>query len=403
MNIIAPSYIYIDNNIVQNQAIAFDTTIKDIAPLKQLLLKFPTAKVIQLQTNSLVMPGLINAHVHLEFSANKDTLKYGHFLPWLYSVIKNRDALINSCDDVCVTKAIDTMLQSGTTSFGAVSSYGLDMQAIQNAHQNIVLFHEIIGSKAQMVDALFNDFKQRLDASRLLNKPNLYPAIAIHSPYSVHPVLLKKVIDIAKREKLPLSAHFLESKAEVDWLKQGSGDFQSFFNNLLQQNHPVTSISEFLSYFESIPTLMTHAVHATKQELIQLSNAGHTIIHCPISNRLLGNGALNINELHRHNVKWICATDGLSSNYTLNLFEEMKIALFMHHDADLLPLARKLLNSVTILAADALGLNSGEIKIGKNADMLVLDLPNPPSDQFALHLILHQYNISKVFINGQLV
>lgn len=403
MNIIDPSYIYIDHQIVQNQAIAFDTTIQDIGPLDQLLLKFPNAKVTRLHKNSLVMPGLINAHVHLEFSANKDTLKYGHFIPWLYSVIENRDTLINSCNHTCMMKAIDTMLKSGITSFGAISSYGLDMQAIKNAHQNIVLFHEIIGSKPQMVDALFTDFKQRLDASKALKKPNLYPAIAIHSPYSVNPVLLKKVIDIAKQDKLPLSTHFLESKAEADWLELGSGDFQPFFKNLLQQDKPTISINEFLSYFKSTPTLMAHAVHATKQELIEISKAGHTIIHCPISNRLLGNGALNIDQLKRYSVKWICATDGLSSNYTLNLFEEMKIALFMHHDSDLLPLAHTLLDSVTKLAAQALGLNTGAIQIGKNADMLVLDLPNPPSEQFALHLILQQYNISKIFINGKLV
>lgn len=403
MNIIVPDYIYVDDGILTNQAIAFDTTIKEIAPLDELLLKFPTAKVAKLQKNSLVMPGLINSHVHLEFSANKDTLKYGHFIPWLYSVIDNRDTLIGGCNHRCMMKAIDAMLRSGTTTFGAVSSYGLDMQAIKNAHQNIVLFHEIIGSKAQMADALFSDFLHRLDASKALKKPNLYPAVAIHSPYSVHPILIKKVIEIAKKENLPISAHFLESKAERDWLQTGNGDFKPFFANLLQQDKPTTSIDEFLSYFESIPTLMTHAVHITDHELAKISEAGHTIIHCPISNRLLGNGVLDIDQLQRHNIKWICATDGLSSNYTLNLFEEMKIALFMHHNADLLPLAQSLINCTTVIAAQSLGLNTGAIKKGKNADMLVLDLPTAPSDQFALHLILHQYPISKIYINGQLV
>ena len=107
-------------------------------------------------------------------------------------------------------------------------------------------------------------------------------------------------------------------------------------------------------------------------------------------------------KLDEHNIRWVCATDGLSSNYELNLFEEMKIALFMHSNMPLLDLAKKLIKSVTINAADALGLNCGEIAEGKNADMLVLDLDREPNDELAIHLILHRYNISKIYINGTL-
>ncbi|MCK4975128.1 MAG: amidohydrolase family protein, partial [Sulfurimonas sp.] len=67
----------------------------------------------------------------------------------------------------------------------------------------------------------------------------------------------------------------------------------------------------------------------------------------------------------------------------------------------LLDLAKKLINSVTKNAAEALGLNTGEIAEGKNADMLVLDLDKEPNDELAIHLILHKYNISKIYINGE--
>jgi len=57
---------------------------------------------------------------------------------------------------------------------------------------------------------------------------------------------------------------------------------------------------------------------------------------------------------------------------------------------------------VTIHAAEALGLNTGEIAEGKNADMLVVDLENEPTKELPIHLILHRYNISKVYVNGKL-
>jgi len=80
----------------------------------------------------------------------------------------------------------------------------------------------------------------------------------------------------------------------------------------------------------------------------------------------------------------------------------MKISLFMHSDAPLGYFAQQLLEGVTIRAAEALGLNTGVIEEGKNADMLVVDLESEPTKDIALHLILHRYNISKVFVNGKL-
>ena len=157
-----------------------------------------------------------------------------------------------------------------------------------------------------------------------------------------------------------------------------------------------------LEHFDGFATLLTHVVKANDEELNQIATSRHTIIHCPISNRLLGNGALDLKALDQKKIRWIIATDGLSSNYKLDLFEEMKIALFMHSELPLLELAQKLLKSVTLDAAEALGLNTGEIAQGKNADMLILDLDKEPNEELAIHLILHRYNISKVYINGKL-
>jgi len=402
MTILVPNYILTPDILLKDKAIAFDTIIHKIGSAEELQKKFPKAKVIQLQKNSLLMPGLINAHVHIEFSANKNQLSYGDFLNWLYSVIENREELINGCDLACMIKAIDSMLESGITTFGAISSHGMDLQACAQAKQNVVFFNELIGSQAGMADALFSDFLARIDASKAVTREGFYPAVAIHSPYSVHPILIQKALDIVKNEKLKLTAHFMESEAERNWLDSSSGDFKDFFQTLLKQDKSVSDAEEFLSYFDEYEALLTHAVKTNEKELEHIAQQKHTIIHCPISNRLLGNPTLDIKKLNEKNIRWIVATDGLSSNYKLDLFEEMKISLFMHSDAPLLQFAQQLINGVTIHAAEALGLNTGEIKEGKNADILVLDLDTEPNEELAIHLILHRYNISKVFINGKL-
>ena len=403
MQILSPSYILTPETLLKEHAIAFEEKIVKIAPLEELQNQFPDAEIIALKEHSLVMPGLINAHVHIEFSANKTTLSYGDFINWLYSVIENREKLINGCDATCMADAIEAMLENGITTFGAISSHAMDLEACAHAKQNVVFFNELIGSQAAMADALFGDFLSRLEASKQVARKGFHPAIAIHSPYSVHPVLIKKALEIVKRENLPLSAHFMESQAEREWLDASKGDFEEFFTKLLKQTANVSDAQEFLQHFKNTPALLTHATKTTRQELETIAHDGHTIVHCPISNRLLGNGALDLQALIEKNIPFVCATDGLSSNYKLDLFEEMKVALFIHTALPILDLARRLLRSVTLDAAKALGLNTGAIEAGYNADMLVIDLQEEPTEQLALHLILHRYNISKIFINGQLV
>ena len=402
MNIISPNYILTPDTLIKNFSIAFDKTIHKIAPLEELQKEFPDAIEIKLEKNSLLMPGLINTHVHIEFSANKTQLSYGDFINWLYSVIENREGLINGCDHNCMTKAIDSMLDQGITTFGAISSHAMDLDACANAKQNVVFFNELIGSQAGMADALFGDFLARLDASKSVKRDGFIPAVAIHSPYSVHPILIKKALEVVKNEKLKLTAHFMESEAERNWLDESKGDFQEFFKNFLNQEHNVSDANEFLGHFDQTHTLLTHVVKSNEDELQTIKKAGHTIIHCPISNRLLGNGILNIKELNEHKIPWVIATDGLSSNYKLDLFEEMKISLFTHANAPLNDFSKQLIAAATKNAANALGLNTGEITEGKNADMIVIDLESEPNEELATHLILHHYNISKVFINGKL-
>ncbi|MFT7004303.1 MAG: cytosine/adenosine deaminase-related metal-dependent hydrolase [Sulfurimonas sp.] len=401
MQIILPNYILTPDTLLTDLAIAFDKKIQKIAPLEELKKDYPDAEVEILEKNSLLMPGLINAHVHIEFSANKTTLSYGDFMNWLYSVIENREELVGGCDITCMNKAVDAMLDSGITTFGAISSHGLDLEACANAAQNVVFFNELIGSQAVMADTLYGDFISRLDASKTVTREGFYPAVAIHSPYSVHPVLVKKALAMVKNENLKLTAHFMESEAERNWVDSSEGDFKKFFVDLLKQDKAVCDSKEFLEYFDGHNALLTHAVNTNNDELNTIAENGHTIIHCPISNRLLGNNTLNIKELNDKNIRWIVATDGLSSNYKLDLFEEMKISLFMHSDAPLLEFANALIRGVTIDAANALNLNTGEIIEGKNADMIVLDLDKAPNDELAIHLILHRYNISKVYINGK--
>lgn len=400
MTILLADAIFTDGVILRDHGIVFDKAIIDVSPNDELRSRYPE-QYIELGEGSVLLPGLINSHVHLEFSANRSTLKYGEFMPWLSSVIAARDDLINECDDACMTRAIEMMLSNGITAFGAVSSYGFDLEPCFKAPQKVVFFNELIGSDPMMADALYGNFQERLFASQELKRDGFYPSVAIHSPYSVHRILIQKALKYAREKELRVTSHFMESPAEREWLESNSGAFAPFFQNFLKQTQAANTTEEFLSYFRDVPTLFTHVVQASDKELSTIAEGNHTIIHCPISNRLLGNGVLDLKRLSGQNIPFVCGTDGLSSNYALDLFEEMKIALFIHPQDDLLSLAHTLWQSVTANAAEALRLNCGKIIPNYDADFLVMRVNYPINEQLPIHLITQLRDIQSVYIQGE--
>jgi len=404
MKILVADFIYTPEGYLNSAAVAFTDTIQAIDSLDNLRETYPEAEIIESEPNTVIYPGFINTHVHLEFSANKTSLKYGSFMPWLDTVIEHREDLVGCCDNAMMMNECQTMLHSGTTTFGAVSSFGNELEICEKAAQRVVFFNELIGSNAQYADMLYGDFIERVKASQSCEASSfITPAIAIHSPYSVHPVILEKAVTLAKQNNFPLSAHILESQAEREWLKEGEGELKVFFEKYFNTSTPVTTIKEFMVAFDSYPTHFTHAVQTTKEELEHLASKGHSVAHCPRSNRYLGCGRLRIEDLNALNIPYTVATDGLSSNDSLNIFDELRAAVMLHHQAPIQELSKQLIKTVTSNAADVLGLDCGRIAVGKLADFAVVTLREAPKreEEIALWTVLHTKEVSQVYINGE--
>jgi len=401
MKIINSDFLYTPNGYVQNQAVAFAETIKDIGTLEELIQRYPDAKVIQTEPNSILYPGFINTHVHLEFSANRTSLAYGSFKPWLDSVIEHRDELMGACNNEMMLDECTKMMRSGITTFGAISSFGNELEVCEKTPQRVVFFNELIGSNAMYADMLYGDFQERVRASQSCEESSrITAAVAIHSPYSVHPIILQRAVNVAKKNNMPLSAHFLESQAEREWLESSSGTLKAFFLKYFNSSQTVTNIEEFMHAFDTHPTHFTHCVQATEEELNYLAKKGHSVAHCPRSNRYLGCGRLAIEDLP---LPFTVATDGLSSNDSLNIFDELRAAIMLHNDMPIQELSEKLLRAVTGDAAEILGLNCGKLEVDKLADFTVITLPEEPkrTEELALWTILHTKEASEVYIEGE--
>ena len=143
MKILTASYILtFDENftILKDGCIVFDEKIIELASYDIIIKKYPNIEIVSLGENSVLMPGLINSHIHLEFSANKTTLKYGSFYSWLNSVIRHREKLIEKAKTSLVTQELKKLLKTGTTTIGAISSYSFDLEACLKSPINKIFF-----------------------------------------------------------------------------------------------------------------------------------------------------------------------------------------------------------------------------------------------------------------------
>ncbi len=393
-----------NNSIIENGAVVFDDKIIEVDTLFNIEKKFPQIEIIKLEKNSVLMPGLINSHVHLEFSSNTTTLKYGNFISWLNSVIKSRDDLINKADKKLISTKLDRMKKTGTTTIGAISSYSFDLESCVQTPINTVFFCEVIGSKGDMVDTLFADFKDRLKNAKKFKSKNFFPAIAIHSPYSVHPFLVRETLKLAREENLCVSSHFLESPEEFAWLHKDEGSFLDFFKNFLGQEKAVSKPMEFLNLFSNIKNLsFTHCVEASEADLEKIKALGASINHCVTSNRVLNNSKLDLSKLE--DIPFTIGTDGLSSNNSLSMFDELRNALMVHYEKNVIDFSNILLKAATLNGARALGLNKGTLQKEFDADMITFTLPDEVEDMedLPMQIILHTKFVDKTIIGGEFV
>lgn len=406
IDIVGASLVFICNrdfSIIENGAIAFERgndSILAVGDYNALCATYKGADKA-FYDNSILLPAFINAHIHFEFGAHVAEFCYGDFGAWLDSLMARRESVLDMGESI-IERGIQAQLDAGVGSVGAISSYGNDAKTLAKSPLRVVYFNEAIGSNENALDSIYDNFIKRLDSSKDLESSTFTPAIALHSPYSLHPNLAKKLIDIALNDNLLLSAHFLESKQEREWLDSSSGYFKGFFNHLGNKEaralYSAKSFLDMLLPLQNRTLSLTHCLQLAKSELESIKRLNASIITSPRSNRLLNNAYLALDSISDVNIA--IGTDGNSSNYSVNMLEELKIALFAYPKQDLLSLAKRLILCATHNGAKALGLNNGTLAVGKSVDIALFGFTKPlnANNQAPLHFILHATKPQALYI-----
>lgn len=334
-----------------------------------------------------VMPGLVNAHTHLELSWLRGQLPTGGTFPdWIRSVVMRRrqgpvggDAGVRSA----VSQAIDECRRSGTLLIGDIANTMMTVGPLSTSPLHAVIFRELIGFRSGNAAALADEAVQQVAAQPQASNVRL--TLAAHAPYSVSPLLFRAIKSALARDPFaPSSVHLGESVEEVTFLKDGSGPWRSVLDELDAWDPvwvaPACDPVEYLDRmgFLDDRLLCVHGVHLDGAALQRLARRSATIVTCPRGNRLTGAGCPPIAAFYAAGLRVAVGTDSLASVPDLNVFSELAE---LRRVAPEIPAAR-LLESATWNGARALGWDTefGTIEPGRRAAIISVTVPNGTAD-----------------------
>ena len=327
-----------------------------------------------------ILPGLVNAHTHLELSWMRDRIPpSGSMAEWAAKLIAlRRDQ--GSDPPAPIADAIRESRAAGTALVGDVTNTLAAYELLSDSRLRGDIFYELLGfnppSAKQIVEAAQSTLEQ------LTPRSGWRPSIVPHAPFSVSPALFRSIAHAAGDRAV--SVHLGESAEEVQFLRDGTGAWRELLGRIGAWNDqwrpPGCGSVEYLDQLGLVNErlLAVHGTQLQKPELSRLAAAHATLVACPRSNRWTGAGTPPIEHFYESGVRVAVGTYSLASVEDLNVFAELAA---MRSLAPHVPAAR-LLESATLSGALALGFAGefGTIEPGKRAELIAVRIPRGLDD-----------------------
>ena len=319
-----------------------------------------------------IIPGLVNAHSHLEYATYGgfgDGLDFGE---WLLVHVE-RKARIAWDEFVAIARlGAAESLRSGVTTVGDASFSGATALACAEMGLRAIVYLEVFGTDLGTLDERFARNRDRIEGA-LSDRVRL--GVSPHAPYTVSAELYGACLGLG----LPVATHLAESEAEQRWMRSGTGPWERFAD-VLPTPPGTTGVRHLGAHGLLSPAMVAaHCVKVDADEIALLAEHDVAVVHCPRSNALLGCGIAPLAELRAAGIRVGLGTDSPASAPSFDMFEELRAAVqaarARSERADALT-ATEALELATLGSARALGLDgeTGSLVPGKRADLAVVSM-----------------------------
>jgi cytosine/adenosine deaminase-related metal-dependent hydrolase len=364
-------------------ALAADDTIVDVGERRALTARYSTTPEERAQ--GALLPGLVNAHTHLELSVFAGRVPGGHGLvDWASDLLRARADIAGADARQAASSAAAQATRLGTAAVGDTGNSLDAIPGIAASGLRGMFFHELVGSReARTGDALADADRERrqflTDGAGPSWPAGLGYTPSPHAPYSADPALLRRIFAAAGRAALPASIHVAEDPDELALLRDGSGHWPAILTAMnvdpasrAPRATPVAYLQALGAFDTSVPPLLVHMVHVDADQRRRARDAGATVVLCPRSNLHIGGVLPDVPALLADGLQLAVGTDSLASAPDLSLWAELAV---LHARFPDVPAARWL-EAATLGGAHALRLpDAGALAPGKRPGVLdvVLD------------------------------
>jgi len=387
----------IDQPILRDAAVAFQHgKILAIGAAKIIIEANPDAEVHDLG-ESILLPGLVNAHTNLELSHITRISPQKNLAEWIIELMKQTSS---TAIEISIDSGVKQCLKFGVTSVGDISKQcNLTRPLLRNGPLRVVSYGEI-QAMAQRRKLLDERFAVATDTSQ--ESQWLRVGVSPHAPYTVEAEGYEKCLQFAKQYRRPLATHLAETDHEKIFLADLAGPFRHLWEagvNAWDDAVPKFTAGpiEFAREIGLLdyPTLLAHVNYCDDGELEILSRGQASVVYCPRTHAYFGHPPHRWREMMSRGINVAVGTDSCASSPDLNLVDDLRLLRKIAPDVS----AHTLWEMATIRAARAIMMQDqvGSITSGKFADFVsfATDSNDPLED-----IVQREQFSASLWING---
>ena len=341
--------------------------------------------------HAILVPGLVNAHCHLELTAMRGFLDGLAFRPWILRLTAARRAVMSPSDALDAARlGVDEGLLAGITTFADTGDSGTGFDAMLERGVRGICYRETFGPAPEQADQAIAELRETVLAMRERETQLVRVGVSPHAPYTVSDALFRATAALAREQQFPIAIHIAESALESKLVVEGRGEFADGLRSrgidIAPRGRSPIALLDSLGVLDVQP-LLIHCVRVDDEDIAAIATHDCAVAHCPASNAKLGHGIAPLAAMLDAGIRVGLGTDSVASNDRMELLGEARLAVLAanarggRHDA--LDAARAL-ELTTLGSARALGLDAeiGTLEIGKSADLAAFPIA---ADRLPVH------------------